>query len=189
MPSDRTGTVSRHGPRSITMTRTPAAVSRAAAKAPPNPLPTTNTSASAIVRAYRRTAAVTRGIRAGGVKLDTRRGTDAPRRRATEALPCPDHTAADSHGMASRAVPGEGRRKRHSDKPALRSRGARRGRRAGCWRCQNEHATGGYELHDLGTEVVSAFDLRTRNSEQVTDRLSTDTFCNARATRLRCGAT
>ena len=41
------------------MTRTPAAVSRAAAKAPPNPLPTTNTSASAIVRAYRRMAAVT----------------------------------------------------------------------------------------------------------------------------------
>ena len=44
----------------------------------------------------------------------------------------------------------------------------------------NEHATGGYVLHDLGTEIMSAIDLRTRNSEQVTDRLSTDTCCNAR---------
>ena len=114
----------------------------------------------------------------GGVKLDTRRGTDAPRRRTTEALPCPYHTAADSHGMASRAVPGEGRRKRHSDKPALRSRGARRGRRAGCRRCQNEHAAGGYVLHDLGTEIMSKSQI---------DRART--LAAMRVTRLRCGAT
>lgn len=41
IPIDRTGTVSRHGPSSSTVTLKPASASRAAATAPPKPLPMT----------------------------------------------------------------------------------------------------------------------------------------------------
>jgi hypothetical protein len=40
---DLTGTLSRQGPRSITVTRKPASAIRDAEIAPPNPLPMTNT--------------------------------------------------------------------------------------------------------------------------------------------------
>ena len=92
IPIERTGSESRHGPRSSTSTRCPASARRFAATLPPNPLPTTTTSNSA-------------GSAGRGISGPARRRGSGARSRA----PPPSRTAPGCPPTGGRARSGSRR--------------------------------------------------------------------------------